>query len=409
MERFIAFSHNNEMIPDPLLETSGSADSLTLEKALFSKRRFRWREGERELIARYSWDSDGRQTAEERDAESHLFAYDKKGRRTARYRLDSDGRVTEREIWEWDGKDRKTRRILRCAENPEEQEWIYEHDDSGRMTAERKDKKIRVEKRDGEGRIVREYLYDGENADLTTDYSYDSDGRLIEAVIKDPDGAIQRKTVYTWDQEGRPASLQVTDSRGKIIRDESYAYGAVHGKRWLERVTWIPDGGRKGKKRPREVIYRSFTFGSAETRADREPEEIRAYSNGVYRGPLLGDKPEGTGIFQYNDESRYEGDFRNGVMEGRGRLTWPDGRIMEGNFSGGLLEGDGFCVWEDGSRYGGRFRNGRMHGPGTFTWADGTQFEGLFENGTRTDQGVWERPDAKASASRAPNRTDTEG
>jgi len=387
------------MIPDPLLETSGSIDSLTLERAEFRRKFLSWKEGTRRFIARYSWNAVGQLVSKEEEGEVLLYAYNEDGLQTACYRLDSSGKVTGREIFEWDDRSRLNRRIVKNLDPPAEQIWNYEHDDAGRMTAEKRGSQVKVEKRDKEGRLIQEYLYDGERPDLVTEYRYDDKGRLAEVVIKDPSGTVHRQTVYDYDSLHRLASEKTRDSKGRFIKDEEFAYGAAHGTNWLERVTWIPTGKRRGKKRPGTVVYRSFTYGdSAERLTDGIlNEETLAFANGVYKGPTRGHNPHGRGIFQYNDESCYEGEFRDGIMEGEGCLTWPDGRIMRGRFRRSVLEGQGECVWSDGSRYIGSFMAGLMHGPGVFFWADGTRFEGLFEKGQRTDQGAWERPGDNAS------------
>lgn len=383
---------SDSAVPDPLLDTAGRVDSMTLERASFRRRFFAWKETERKFSGRYSWNDRGLLSSREEEGEVHLYAYDENGNRIACYRLSKSGEVTGREIWERDSQSRPVRRIFKTSEPPAEEIWTYEHDEAGRMVAERRGDRVRVEKLDSEGRISQEYLYDGERPDLVTEYSYNSSGRLETIEIRGPEGSRHRRTRFSYDDQDRPAAEIVTDSEGRIIRDESYAYGAVHGERWLERVTWIPDGRGHGKRRPREVMYRSFTLGSPPLRNDSGTKQTVAFANGVYNGPVLGNNPEGIGVFQYNDESRYEGEFRNGVMDGPGRMSWPDGRIMEGDFRSGLLQGQGRCIWPDGSSYNGQFRKGKMDGPGIFTWTDGTRFEGLFEDGRRTDQGAWERP-----------------
>jgi len=392
VERILPVLHNWTMVPDPILETAGKVDSLTVEIAGFQRRLFAWREHDRRFAARYSWDGEGRLASREGRDETLLYAYDGAGLRIACYRLDSSGSVTGRELTEWDERSRMTRRILVTLDPPAEETWTYEYDDSGRMIAEKRGNRVRVEKRDRRGRLEQEYLYDGETPDLVTDYAYDDEDRLVSTEVRDTDGSVQRSTRYTWDAEGRLKSENIRDAQGRAVKDELYVYGASHGPRWLERVTWVPDGSKGRSRRPKDVIYRSFTYGDADQRGELAVQRSVAFANGVYRGPVLGDRPEGSGVFEYNDRSRYEGEFRNGVMEGRGRLEWPDGRVMEGRFHDGLLEGDGRCTWADGSRYTGGFQRGLMHGPGVFLWADGTRFEGLFDRGRRTDQGAWERP-----------------
>jgi YD repeat-containing protein len=363
-----------------------------LERAVFHRRIFTWKEGPRRFEGRYSWNSEGRLISKEENQETHLYAYDGSGNRVACYKLDPSGSVTGREIQEWDDQSRILRRISRSADSPAEEISVYEHDDAGRLTAERRGSRVRVEKRDRAGKLLQEYFYNGDKPDLVTDYSYSGNGNLESVIIKNPEGGIHRRTLFTRDEKERPSAEIVYDGDSRIIKDELYAYGASHGDRWLERVTWIPDGKSGGKRRPKEVIYRSFTYGSGQSRAAGAVQRTLAFSNGVYTGPVSGNRPEGRGVFQYNDESRYDGEFHDGTMDGDGRMTWPDGRVMEGVFRAGLLEGKGRCHWPDGSIYSGGFRKGLMDGPGVFTWADGTRFEGLFDKGRRTDQGAWERP-----------------
>ncbi len=380
-----------QMTPDSLLDTAGHVDSLTLERASFHRRWFIWREGERRFTARYSWNADGLLSSREEDGETRLYAYTPNGELAACYRLNEDGQVTARETWERDKSGRPLRRIMKTMDPAAEEIWIYEHDPGGRVCAERRGKRVRVEKRDRDGRITQEYLYDGERPDLVTEYEYTDKDKLSKVTIRDPDGTVHRRITYVWDELGRLSAEKCIDSENRAVKDETYAYGATHENRWLERVSWIPTGHKKGKRRPFEVIYRSFTLQGEKKHGTSSIRNTIAFPNGVFEGSVVGKLPEGEGVFQYNDESRYEGTFRNGVMEGHGLLSWPDGRIMEGNFVNGRLEGEGHCLWPDGSSYTGHFAEGRMDGPGVFIWADGTRFTGLFEKGHRTAQGAWER------------------
>jgi|GEM_PF-751451 len=382
-----------ELIPNPLLDTGGPVDTLTLECASFTRRMFAWREGKRQFLGRYSWNSDGRLCSKELRDETQLFAYDEKGNEIACYHVDASGKVVTREIQEWDGQSRLLRRIVKSIDPPAEEIYTYEHDEAGRMRAERRGNYVRVEKWDGDGSLVQVYLYDGERPDLVTEYSYYESGSLKSVTIRSPLGSRQRRTMFTLDNQGRVATGIVYNADERIIKDELYQYGASHGERWLERVSWVPDGKRGNKRHPQEVIYRSFTYRSHQKTGAATLPNTLAFANGVYNGPLRDGRPEGNGVFQYNDESRYEGEFHNGKMEGAGRLIWADGRVMEGRYEQGLLEGRGKCFWPDGSHYDGSFRQGKMDGSGVFTWADGTRFEGIFDNGERTDEGSWERPE----------------
>lgn len=381
------------MLEDFLIDTAGPVDILTLERQEFSRKYFFWKGGERRFDARYSWNAMGKLTSIEEEDGVQLFTYNDRNDKIARYKLDLKGEVKERELWEWDENHRLQKRTLKTKGDQVETVWTYEHNGEERMIAERQDRRVRVEKRDDEGRLLQEYLYDENRADLIIWHKYDSENRRVSIVIGKTEGEIQRKTLFTYDEEGRPESELVFDAEGRKIKDELYIYGATtRGARWLECTIWVPGSSRK--RRPLETVFRSFTFSEFQPLSEGNknkpqvlPESLRldsiAFRNGVYRGELRGKIPEGHGVFQYNDSSLYEGEFRNGLMEGPGKLSWPDGKIMEGQFFAGRLEGQGRCTWEDGSNYVGEFQRGKMHGVGVFTWANGERYEGRFNNGRR--------------------------
>jgi len=379
------------MIEDFLIDTAGPLDTLTLERQEFIQGYFSQREGERRFDSRYTWDSLGKLTSIEKEDSVQLFAYNDHNDKIARYKLDLKGEIEDQELWEWDDNHRLQKRFLKTRKGNDEAVWTYEHDEEGRMTAERQGKKVRVERRNEKGNLVQEYLYDESGIDLVIYHKYDAGNRRVSTEIGKTEGKFQRKILFTYDEEDRPESELVFDSEGRKIKDESYSYGPARcGAMWLECTVWVP--GPRKKRRALEVIFRSFTFsGLQPLSAVSSPKELPAnsrpvsiaFKNGVYRGELKGRIPEGYGVFQYKDSSRYEGEFRNGLMEGFGRLSWPDGRTMEGNFSVGQMEGQGRCKWEDGSTYVGEFRGGKMHGMGVFTWANGERYEGRFINGRR--------------------------
>ncbi len=393
----VMIRHNKQMITNTLLDFEGAVHALTVERAAFVRHFPGWKEAQRVLVGRYSWNSEGLMSSAEEDGELRVYAYDESGNQAACYRLDARGKELGREIWERNAGSLPVRRIVKTTNPLSEEIWVYEHSDNGRICAEKKGKHVRVEKRNAEGLLEQEYLYDGEKPDLVTDYTYNNAGRPLSVTVRDVSGKVHRQSLMEWDNDGRLKAETRRDGSGRLLLDEVYAYGASHGKNWLERVTWVRTGLRSGKRHPSEVYYRSFTLaasesGSAVNGAVNSSDETLAFANGLYQGAVVNGKPEGAGVFIYNNESRYEGEFRNGVLHGKGTLTWSDGRRMEGVFKEGTLEGRGSCSWSDGSRYTGEFREGLMHGPGEFVWADGTRFTGLFEQGRRTEQGVWEKP-----------------
>ena len=371
------------MIPDPITDSVGKIDSLTVEKALFEKKLLKWEESERFFVARYSWDAAGNLVSIEKENGTCLYAYDKNGNKTAGYFLDNNSEIIYKETWEYNSRNQKIKYTKIEADKITEYTYVYEND--GLIQAEKNENGVKITKYSENNLIIQEYYYLPENQDYFIDYKYSSNNRLIKQIYRNPAGKIQRITEYEWDGSGRLTLEKTTDSSGTVIKNEKYVYGtARHGNRWLERVTWIPGGRKNSKRRPKEVIYRSFTIG------ERGSREQTAYTNGLYRGKTVSGKPEGFGRFHFIDGSIYEGFFHEGKIDGRGKLTRPDGSILEGIFNDSMLEGEGTCRWPDGSSYRGEFKNGKMHGKGTFKRPDGSIFTGLFENGKRTDQGVWE-------------------
>ncbi len=394
------------MLSDPITDFSGTADSLIVERAVFVRRFWGWKEKERILVGRYNWDSDGRMSASEQNGELVLYGYSEKGNLAACYTLDSKGQMISRETFESDEDGRTLNRTIKNQITSDVEKWDYEYDKSGRICAQRKGNSLYVEKRSSKGLLEQEYTYNGTTPDLVTDYVYNEKDLPVSVTVKDAAGKIQRQTLMTWDEHDRLASEIKKDSSGRPLLDHIYAYGASHAGNWLERVTWVNTGKRhlwkRSGRRPLEVYYRAFTLTSStdtdqteKAPAAEDQNQTLAFANGIYKGQVRSGMPEGKGEFSYNNETRYEGEFKNGVLHGSGALTWADGRRMEGCFVHGLLEGPGTCSWSDGSRYTGEFKGGLMHGPGEFVWADGTLFKGLFEKGKRTDQGMWERPNDK--------------
>jgi len=82
------------------------------------------------------------------------------------------------------------------------------------------------------------------------------------------------------------------------------------------------------------------------------------WMGGIYSGPLVNNKPHGTG-----------------------RLLRPDGTRYEGEWAEGKPHGFGSIYYESGAAYEGEFLNGRMHGTGLSTLPDGKKVRGQWANG----------------------------
>lgn len=77
----------------------------------------------------------------------------------------------------------------------------------------------------------------------------------------------------------------------------------------------------------------------------------------------------------------YEGDCeeKNEIAHGQGEAKGADSYV--GAFIKGRPEGKGIYTWENGAKLEGTFKAGKAQGTGTYTSAKGTRYEGPFENG----------------------------
>ncbi|MFP6887458.1 MAG: hypothetical protein VB997_07835, partial [Opitutales bacterium] len=103
------------------------------------------------------------------------------------------------------------------------------------------------------------------------------------------------------------------------------------------------------------------------------------FADGRYEGMVdRSGRKHGMGVYQWNDGSRYEGNFHEDKRHGRGRFTWKTRDVYEGDYQNGQRTGRGSYHWVDGSSYLGEFLNGKRHGQGTFTAGDGTRYQGQW-------------------------------
>ncbi|VVA97055.1 unnamed protein product [Arabis nemorensis] len=154
-----------------------------------------------------------------------------------------------------------------------------------------------------------------------------------------------------------------------------------------------------------------------------------------YDGSLLGNVPEGSGMYVWSDGCVYDGEWRRGMRHGTGKMRWASGAWYHGEFSGGYMhgtgtytdannltykgrwrlnlkhglgyqvypnrdvfegswiqgmgEGPGKYTWANGNVYLGDMKGGKMSGKGTLTWITGDSYEGSWLNGMMHGLGVY--------------------
>src|SRR5215510_7729874 len=87
-----------------------------------------------------------------------------------------------------------------------------------------------------------------------------------------------------------------------------------------------------------------------------------AYLRGAYKGDCDNrtEMAQGKGVAKGADT--YVGDFVKGRPEGKGVYTWENGARLDGSFKQGKADGPGVYVSAKGARYEGQFANGKLEG-----------------------------------------------
>ena len=95
-----------------------------------------------------------------------------------------------------------------------------------------------------------------------------------------------------------------------------------------------------------------------------------------YEGELKDDQPDGKGVYNFQDGSRYTGHFEKGLFHGNGKLidTFSDVTIT-GQFVTGIANGLCKVVYSDGSIYEGKMKDGYREGQGTLEFGAESPFK----------------------------------
>ncbi|KAI3812755.1 hypothetical protein L1987_17467 [Smallanthus sonchifolius] len=111
---------------------------------------------------------------------------------------------------------------------------------------------------------------------------------------------------------------------------------------------------------------------------------VKVYSNGdVYEGEFYKGKCSGSGVYYYNLNGRYEGDWVDQKYDGYGVETWAKGSRYRGQYRQGLRHGYGVYRFYTGDMYAGEWFKGQCHGCGIHTCEDGSRYSGEFKGGIK--------------------------
>ncbi|XP_076884352.1 uncharacterized protein LOC143533457 [Bidens hawaiensis] len=111
---------------------------------------------------------------------------------------------------------------------------------------------------------------------------------------------------------------------------------------------------------------------------------VKVYSNGdVYEGEFYKGRCSGSGVYYYNMNGRYEGDWVDQKYDGYGVETWAKGSRYRGQYRQGLRHGFGVYRYYVGDMYAGEWVKGQCHGFGVHTCEDGSKYFGDFRAGVK--------------------------
>ncbi|KAF7816881.1 MORN repeat-containing protein 1-like [Senna tora] len=119
-------------------------------------------------------------------------------------------------------------------------------------------------------------------------------------------------------------------------------------------------------------------------------EGVEFYSNGdFYEGEFHKGKSNGSGVYNYFANARYEGEWVEGKYDGYGIESWAKGSRYRGQYRQGLRHGYGVYRFYTGDSYAGEWCNGQSHGVGVQTCSDGSCYIGEFKYGVKHGLGCY--------------------
>lgn len=119
-------------------------------------------------------------------------------------------------------------------------------------------------------------------------------------------------------------------------------------------------------------------------------EGVEFYSNGdFYEGEFHKGRCNGSGVYNFFVNGRYEGDWIDGRYDGYGIESWARGSRYKGQYRQGLRHGYGVYRFYTGDSFAGEWCNGQSHGVGVQSCADGSCYVGEFKCGVKHGLGCY--------------------
>lgn len=289
---------------------------------------------------------------------------------------------------------------------------------------------------------------EGAYENTTTQYTYDSKGKLTKAETKKDDGTLvsieefsnitdeknyTKVTRFYYGTTDTPSNTNTEvyvkghyisfDSKSKDYGDSFYEYmydqygNVTHATEdnvvvekntyeydakgnWIKCKSFIDDwlGGTSDHYKFRKVTYKTGSVGN--TTFDQ---------NFLNKYPSTINKPSSTNTTTTTNQSGSKTTPSNSVsttstttvksatnpgcdgncVDGYGSYYYADGGIYDGFFKNSYRNGPGIYTFADGSAYTGNWVNGNQEGYGLLGWADGSSYSGYFSNNKLNGEGIY--------------------
>lgn len=108
-----------------------------------------------------------------------------------------------------------------------------------------------------------------------------------------------------------------------------------------------------------------------------------------YKGFFMNSKFQGYGEVSYTNKTYYQGCFNHGTKENFGYSEFDDGSKYIGNYLFNKMNSCGLFEWPAGHCFFGNWKDDKMHGKGKYTWKNGDIYIGCYQNDLRHGEGEY--------------------
>ncbi|CAM8938546.1 hypothetical protein QQ045_013644 [Rhodiola kirilowii] len=164
---------------------------------------------------------------------------------------------------------------------------------------------------------------------------------------------------------------------------------AVLRRSW-ERFFFFSSRRSRSSGKPIQFAIGDFESDGFGVNRSRQDIGVEFYSNGdCYEGDFHKGKCNGSGVYNYYVNGRYEGDWVDGKYDGFGIESWARGSRYKGQYRKGMRHGLGVYTFFTGDKYSGEWVNGQSCGVGSQECSDGSSYVGQFKCGVKHGIGCY--------------------